>query len=102
MVAAGAVPVALLVAYYAASLGFTPIGLIWEAALLVAGHAVSLIALVLWSFVLGCMATAVTVVVMARPPAGAGREPKAVASVSRPAGYAAWPSPLAAESARRS
>jgi hypothetical protein len=87
MVAAGAVPVALLVAYYGHSLGFTPIGLIWAAALLVAGHAVSLVALVLWSFVLGCMATAVTVVVMAaRRPLPVAAKP--VTQVRGPAGYA--------------
>ncbi len=89
MVAAGAVPVALLVAYYATSLQFTPIGLIWSAALLVAGHAVSLVTLVLWSFVLGCMATAVTVVVMAaRRPLPVAADTKAVASVRGPVGYA--------------
>ena len=54
--AAARYPTALLVAYYGHSLGFTPVGLIWEAALLVAGHAVSLVALVEWSLVLGCMA----------------------------------------------
>jgi hypothetical protein len=89
MVAAGAVPVVLLVVYYGFSLHFTPIGLIWEAALLVAGHAVSLVTLVLWSFVLGCMATAVTVVVMAaRRPLPVATGTKAVASVRGPVGYA--------------
>src|SRR3984957_19799402 len=89
MVAAGTVPVALLVAYYGHTLGFTPIGLIWEAALLVAGHVVSLVSLLLWSFVLGCMATAVTVVVMAaRRPLPVATPAKAVASVRGPLGYA--------------
>jgi hypothetical protein len=88
MVAAGAIPIALLVAYYGHSLGFTPVGLIWEAALLVAGHAVSLVALLLWSFVLGCMVTAATVVVMAaRRPLPVATTPKAVASVRGPVGY---------------
>jgi hypothetical protein len=87
MVAAGAVPVALLVAYYGHSLGFTPVGLIWEAALLVAGHAVSLVSLLLWSFVLGCMAAAVTIVVMAaRRPVPVAAKP--VSQVRGPAGYA--------------
>ncbi len=89
MVAVGAVPVALLVVYYATSLQFTPIGLIWEAALLIAGHAVSLVTVLLWSFVLGCMATAVAVVVMAaRRPLPVAAETKAVASVRGPVGYA--------------
>jgi hypothetical protein len=89
MVAAGALPVALVVAFYGESLGFTPVGLIWEAALLVAGHAVSLLSLLLWSFVLGCMATAVTVVVMAaRRPLPVSTGATAVASVRGPVGYA--------------
>jgi len=87
MVAAGAIPVGLLVAYYGHELGFTPVGLIWEAALLVAGHAVSLVALVLWSFVLGCMVTAAAVVVMAaRRPMPVAAKP--VGQVRGPAGYA--------------
>jgi hypothetical protein len=89
MVLAGVIPTALLVAYYGHSLGFTPVGLIWEAALLVAGHAVSLLAMVLWSLVLGCMATAVTVVVMAaRRPEPAASGAKRPASVAGPVGYA--------------
>jgi hypothetical protein len=89
MVAAGAVPVVLLVIYYGMSLQFTPVGLIWEAALLVAGHVVGLLGLVLWSCVLGCMASAVTVVVMAaRRPLPVATGAKAVASVRGPLGYA--------------
>jgi hypothetical protein len=89
MVLAGAIPTALLVAYYGHSLGFTPVGLVWEAALMVAGHAVGLFAIVLWSFVLGCMATAVTIIVMAaRRPAPAASDVKQQASVRGPVGYA--------------
>ena len=89
MVLAGAIPTALLVAYYAVSLHFTPVGLIWEAALLIAGHAVSVSTAVLWSIVLGCMATATTVVVMAaRRPAPVASAPKPTASVRGPVGYA--------------
>jgi hypothetical protein len=89
MVLAGAIPTALLVAYYGDSLGFTPVGLLWQAALLIAGHAVSLFVVVLWSFVLGCMATAVTIIVMAaRRPAPAASNAKPQASVRGPVGYA--------------
>lgn len=88
MVATGAIPVVLLVGYDAVSLHFTPVGLVWGAALLVAGHVVSLFAVVLWCFVLGCMATAVTVIVMAaRRPAPAARAAK-VTPVRGPVGYA--------------
>jgi hypothetical protein len=81
--------VVLLVVYYGRTLEFTPIGLIWEAALLVAGHAVSLVTVVLWSFVLGCMASAVAVVVMAaRRPVPIAAGAKVVPSVRGPVGYA--------------
>jgi hypothetical protein len=88
MVLAGAIPTALLVAYYALSLHYSPVGLVWAAALLVAGHAVSLFTVVLWSFVLGCMVTATTIIVMAarRPaPVAAAKE---TPSLRGPVGYA--------------
>jgi hypothetical protein len=89
MVLAGAIPTALLVAYYADTLGYTPVGLVWQAALLIAGHAVSLSAVVLWSFVLGCMVTATTVIVMAaRRPAPVAAAAKPSASMRGPIGYA--------------
>jgi hypothetical protein len=88
MVLAAAIPTAVLVGYYAVSLGFSPVGLVWEAALLVAGHAVSLFAVVLWCFVLGCMATATTIIVMAaRRPEPAARAAKPAPSVRGPVGY---------------
>jgi hypothetical protein len=52
------VPVALVVAYYSVTDGFGPLAAAWSATLLVAGHAVSLIALLEWSIVLGCVLTA--------------------------------------------
>jgi hypothetical protein len=88
MVLAGAIPTALLVAYYAGSLGFTPVGLVWEAALLIAGGAVSLSTVVLWSFVLGCMVTTTTVIVMAaRRPAPVASDANATPSLRGPVGY---------------
>ncbi len=89
MVVVGTIGVALLIAYYAVSLGYDPIGLIWQAALLIAGHAVSLIAVVLWSLVAGCMVTAVAVVVgAARRPVSVAAGPKAVSPPPPPHGYA--------------
>jgi hypothetical protein len=65
MIALGMVPVALVVVYYSGSLGFSLPQLAWAAALLVAGHAVSLVALLEWSIVLGCLVSAATLVLQA-------------------------------------
>jgi hypothetical protein len=65
MIALGMVPVALVVVYYSDSLGFSLPQLAWAAALLVAGHAVSLVALLEWSIVLGCLVSAATLVLQA-------------------------------------
>ena len=86
MLAVGAIPTAGLVAFYAHSLGFGPGGLAWEAVLLLAGHVVSPLAAIEWSVVLGCLVTAVVLVI------GAARRPApAVApavTVRGPASYA--------------
>ncbi|HEX4012024.1 MAG TPA: hypothetical protein VHX62_18525 [Solirubrobacteraceae bacterium] len=65
LVLAGMAPVALVVAYYALTLGYGPIGVAWEAVLLVAGHGVSLLAVVEWSVALGCLLSVATLTVLA-------------------------------------
>jgi hypothetical protein len=55
LVALGVVPVALIAAYYSVTLGYGPIDAIWTAALLIAGGAVTPLAVVEWSVVLGCV-----------------------------------------------
>jgi hypothetical protein len=65
MLALGLAPIVLVVLYYAGTLGFGPSDLIWSAALLVAGHAVSLIAALEWCIVLGCLLSATTLVLAA-------------------------------------
>jgi hypothetical protein len=85
MLALGAVPTAGLVVFYAHSLGFSPPQLVWEAALLLAGHSVSWVAAVEFSAVLGCLFTAVVLVV------SAARRPEPVAppvTVRGPVTYA--------------
>lgn len=59
----GLVPVALVVVYYAVTLGFGPLDAVWSATLLIAGHAVSLLAALEWSAVLGCVVTAAGILV---------------------------------------
>jgi peptidase M28-like protein len=71
MIALGLAPIVLVVVYYAGVLHFGVSDLIWSAALLVAGHAVSLLAAVEWCIVLGCLVSAATLVL------AAARRPKA-------------------------
>ena len=86
MLALGVVPIAGLVTFYADSLGFGPGGLAWEAALLLAGHVVSPLAAVEWSVVLGCLVTAVVLVVSAARRPAASVAP--AVTVRGPATYA--------------
>lgn len=62
----GLVPVGLIVLYYAETLGYGPGALLWEATLLLAGHAVSLVAALEWSLAFGCIVTAVTLALLPR------------------------------------
>jgi hypothetical protein len=61
----GLAPAALVVLYYAHGLGYSPVGVVWQAVLLLAGHGVSLLAAVEWSVVLGCLFSAATLSVLA-------------------------------------
>jgi hypothetical protein len=71
MLVLGLAPIALVVIYYAGTLGFGASELIWSAALLVAGHAVGVLAALEWCIVLGCLVSAATLVL------AAARRPKA-------------------------
>jgi hypothetical protein len=69
LLALGLVPVGLIVAYYASTLGLGPTQLVWTAVLLLAGHAVSLVSVLEWSLFLGCAVMAGAVVLLeARQP----------------------------------
>lgn len=61
----GVAPTALVVAYYAFGLGYGPVALIWQAALLLAGGGVSLLAAIEWSIALGCLASVVALAFLA-------------------------------------
>jgi hypothetical protein len=65
LIAAGIAPVALIVIYYANGLGYGPLGLVWQATLLIAGHGVSLVAALEWCLMLGCLSAAVALAVLA-------------------------------------
>lgn len=59
LVLLGAVPGALVVIYYANGLGYGPVGVLWQAVLLIAGHGVSVPAAIEWCCALGCLVSAV-------------------------------------------
>ncbi len=58
LVLAGLLPAALIVVYYSVSLGFDPVGALWAAALLIAGGAVTPLAVLEWSVMIGCALSA--------------------------------------------
>ncbi|MGH2891388.1 MAG: hypothetical protein ACRDNJ_17365, partial [Solirubrobacteraceae bacterium] len=65
LVAAGLLPAALIVIYYAHALGYGPLGLAWEGALMLAGHGVGAAAAIEWCVAAGCALTAVALSVLA-------------------------------------
>jgi Peptidase family M28 len=94
----GLIPPALVVVYYAVTLGFTPLQAAWAATLLIAGHAVSLLAALEWAIFLGCVVTAAGILVaLSRQP----REQAAPVTVRGPVGYAGPGSLGGTESALR-
>jgi hypothetical protein len=62
-------PVVGVVVYYAVTLGYGPVGAVWAATLLIAGHVVSLLSALEWSVFLGCVVAAGGILVaLARMP----------------------------------
>lgn len=57
----GLAPPVLVVAYYAVTLGLSPVDVVWNGTLLLAGGYVGVLAAVLWSIVLGCVASVVAI-----------------------------------------
>ncbi len=98
LLALGLVPPALVLVYYAVTLGFGPSALIWGVALLVAGHVVSPVAMIEASACLGCLVIAAGIVVFAsRQP----RPESVPVTVRGPATYAGPGSLGGTESALR-
>jgi hypothetical protein len=69
LVAAGALPLALLIAFYAHQLGLGPGATAWTGLLLVAGGYVGAGAALLWSVAFGCLAAAFMCALADAPPA---------------------------------
>jgi hypothetical protein len=85
LVALGLGPPALVILYYANTLGFGAAGLIWAAALLVAGHGISVLWALEWCIVVGCAVSAAAICVLA---ARGSRVAPAAITVRGPLGYA--------------
>ena len=79
IVAAGLLPLALLIAFYARDLGLGPGAVAWTAVLLLAGGHVGVFAAAIWSLALGC-AAALALVALQQPsplrPPRYGEEPE--------------------------
>ncbi len=94
----GAAIPALAVLYYALAFNLSPIEVLWNGVLMVAGGQIGVLRLVLWSLVFGCLAGAVVVALRAAPRA----EPEAVPiTVRGPVSYAGPGSLGGTESALR-
>ncbi len=85
LLVAGLAPGALVIVYYAVTLGFGPVGMAWETVLLVAGGHIGLVTALEWSVVLGCVAS---VVVIALRAARERRPEQAPVTVRGPVTYA--------------
>jgi hypothetical protein len=66
MVVVGLLPPALVVLYYVRSLGLSAVDVVWNGLLLVAGGHLGLLACVIWSVLLGCVASALVIMIRSR------------------------------------
>ena len=63
MLALGLLAPAVVIAYYATTLGLSALGTLWAGVLLIAGGQLGALAALYWSVLLGCVASAVVIVV---------------------------------------
>jgi hypothetical protein len=98
MIAIALVPPLLVVGYYVHAMQFSPVDVIWNGALLIAGGHLGLIAAALWSVVLGCL---VSVAAIARRGPGDRIAPAQTVTVRGPITYAGPGSLGGTESALR-
>jgi threonine/homoserine efflux transporter RhtA len=95
----GAVPVALVVAYYAHSLGLSPLGVLWTGVLLVAGGQITSLTGAFWALLAGCLTGAL--IIGARAAAPARQSAAGEVTVRGPVSYAGPGSLGGTESALR-
>jgi hypothetical protein len=94
----GLAPPVLVIAYYAVTLGLSPLDVAWNGTLLLAGGYVGALAAIEWSLVLGCVAS---VIAIAMRQARADRPEHAPVTVRGPVTYAGPGSLGGTESALR-
>ena len=98
LVLLGLVPLAAVPLYYASTLGYSALGLVWLVTLLIAGHGIGIVALLQWCLFCGCVLTVLGVLVaLARQP----RPEQRPVTVRGPVGYAGPGSLGGTESALR-
>ena len=102
LVALALLPLALLVSFYADQLAIGPGGVAWMAVLLVAGGHVGVLAALIWSLALGCVAAAVMLALTSpAPPRPVGGDEGATVTIRGPLSYAGPGSLGGTESALR-
>jgi hypothetical protein len=102
LVVLGALPVVVLVGYYAHAFGLLAPGpFVWSATLLVAGGGIPLVAIVYWSIALGSFVSVVILAVRASRSAAVLARVEPVVTVRGPIGYAGPGSLGGTESALR-
>jgi len=85
LIAIGLAPPLLVVLYYAHSLGLGPIGVLWSGVLLLIGGQFTVLSAVLWSVLLGCVASVILLMLRALRDPAPGQMP---ITVRGPIGYA--------------
>jgi len=100
MVLVGIAPPVIVILYYSQSLGLSPVQIVWNGVLLIAGGYIGLLAAVQWSVVLGCLVSVISIAAR-RPRLHRSRPEQTPATVRGPATYAGPGSLGGTESALR-
>jgi hypothetical protein len=100
MVLVGIAPPVIVILYYSQSLGLSPVQIVWNGVLLIAGGYIGLLAAVQWSVVLGCLVSVISIAAR-RPRLHRSRPEQTPVTVRGPATYAGPGSLGGTESALR-
>ncbi len=100
MILAGLVPPVVVGLYYVQSLGLSPVQIVWNGVLLIAGGYIGLSVAVLWSVVLGCLVSVISIAAR-RPRLHRSRPEQTPVTVRGPVTYAGPGSLGGTESALR-
>jgi Peptidase family M28 len=100
LVLVGIAPPVIVILYYSQSLGLSPIQIVWNGVLLIAGGYIGLLAAVQWSLVLGCLVSVISIAAR-RPRLHRSHPEQTPVTVRGPATYAGPGSLGGTESALR-